>query len=479
MIKTELQKYRYYDLVLAKDPNPYHRDFNKYKLFHIDVTEGLCSQLPSNQTQTVTLNNIALTGYDNFLLNMEGGLDPTKSHTISSGSTLCLHAVSGYTSDISYEIIPTDKNFHQLQGGFYQGFFKLFNYPITFFPARMKKGWTFNLILHFPVINPNSEILNDIITDNSGFIFYFGTRAENKLTNPLISEIEILKNYYQVETEIQYNLHTNGDHFLLNDEPYIGWFCVWNNIPYVGRSYFETSERLYYNQKYVDIINNAFGVRITPDGRIGYRNIYQTEPCYRGGVLDAKNITVEDFVDYSNVNDSHSLRKITTKYFTIEESYTKNPIIAQDDENFLFISITFERDFPYNNECELQTGEYKLGTLSIDVNGFNVYKNEKFNEVIPHVLDTYDYYQEGVPFNISLGGGTQGLFDAIFLDEDNISVGVLDRFFTGTFLGGVKSIEMFSVPLYPTEIREIINNTNSLNLFIPNGGRRVFLKNLM
>jgi hypothetical protein len=191
-------------------------------------------------------------------------------------------------------------------------------------------------------------------------------------------------------------------------------------------------------------------------------------------------ITNNSFIDYSSNCDDHTIRKIITKYFTIEESYTKTPIINQNTTKYLHISITFERDYDLNGECELKYIDYRKGTLSIAINGFNVYKNKNFSEIIPHELDVDYRLQEGVPFNISFGGGTQGLFESISLDPSKTVNGIIENFFAGTFEGGVKFIEMYSIPLYITEVRNIVENiATQYNLFYPKGGRRIFIKNLM
>ena len=116
----------------------------------------------------------------------------------------------------------------------------------------------------------------------------------------------------------------------------------------------------------------------------------------------------------------------------------------------------------------------------MSLNGFTVYRNHKFKEFIPHELDTEVKYQESVPFNISFGGGTQGLFDAVYLDPNKHIDGIIEKFFAGTFEGGVRFIEMYSIPLYIVEIRDIIKNKlQNYNLYYPKGGRRVFIKNMM
>jgi hypothetical protein len=474
MFKTSLENGSYFDFILTNDCRSFNRDINQNKLFYIDVTNNLCTITGTTQTTGVTLNNITLTGYDNFYLKPG---ETTK--TINSGSTFCLHEVSGYTENLKYEIVP-NVNYNELNGGFYQGFFKLHNYPVEFIANRMRKGWTVNMLLHFPITGTTTgQTLNNIFS-NPGFIFYLGTRAENKFINLTNVEVSGLTTNYGFTFDDIENQYNDQD-YILTGSTYTGYYNIKNGIPYTGRVYDPISSiKLEYNEKYADIINNAFGVRITSDGKIGYRTIYATDPCYTGTTQNVSGITNNSFVDYTRGCDNHTIRKIITKYFTIEESYTKTAVINQNNNKFLLISVTFERDFELKNNCELKYNEYRNGTLSIAINGFNVYKNTSFSEVIPHELDTDYRLQEGVPFNISFGGGTQGLFESLSLDPAKTVNGIIENFFAGTFEGGVKFIEMYSVPLYITEIRNVVENLSTqYNLFYPKGGRRVFIKNLM
>ncbi len=264
----------------------------------------------------------------------------------------------------------------------------------------------------------------------------------------------------------------------LTGETYTGYYNVLSGQTYSGRTYETGATELLYDEQYANIIDNAFGIRITPDGRIGYRTIYATDICYTGDTQDVSGITNNSFIDDSSDCDNFTIKKIITPYFTIEESYTRDSVITNELKNLL-ITATFERDFALD-ECDLTYGTYRNGTLSININGFTVYRNSNFKEVIPHELDTDKRLQEGVPFNLSFGGGTQGLYEAQFIDTGATISGILEKFFGGTFMGGVSLIEMYSVPLYITEIRKIIDNSLiSYDLSRPKGGRRIILNATM
>ena len=55
----------------------------------------------------------------------------------------------------------------------------------------------------------------------------------------------------------------------------------------------------------------------------------------------------------------------------------------------------------------------RLGVLKIYVNGYLFMEIADFEEIIPHELNTEKEKQLGVPFNISIGGGTQGLRESL------------------------------------------------------------------
>jgi hypothetical protein len=257
---------------------------------------------------------------------------------------------------------------------------------------------------------------------------------------------------------------------------------------YTGRQYdAATSQPLSYFQEYTDLAYNAFGIRVTDDGRIGYRTIYPTDVCYTGQTQNITGITYNISGDPSDlfvlqpddvcVNYTTSL--IVTKYITIEECYTKKPVIDVTENKFLNVTAVFERDFAYDNTCALTYGKYRKGTFSIYLNGTLVLRNKQFIEIAPHELDTDATLQEGVPFNISFGGGTQNLMDAIFLDDQKSINTVLEKYFAGTFMGGVKSIDMYSIPLYSTEIKKNVYNTASIyGLNTIKGGRQIFINKL-
>jgi hypothetical protein len=104
---------------------------------------------------------------------------------------------------------------------------------------------------------------------------------------------------------------------------------------------------------------------------------------------------------------------------------------------------------------------------------------EDFEEIIPRELNTQKEKQIGVPFNISIGGGTQGLREnTIFpncedkygpyiqdpeLFPNNVLSGtslsglstdiLIEQNFGGTFMGGLSQFRMYVEPLTSAQIQ--------------------------
>lgn len=416
MIRCELDKSEYYDFVLTDDCNIFYRDLSKNKKIEIDFIEGLCNKIGPTGYTDVILKNISLTGYDNQLLSGDT-IDYDKTYIVEE--RFCFHEING-------KDIEEEDGYIKLNGGFYQGFFKLFDYPIEFLEPRMKKGWTVDMLLHLPITS-------------GGTIFYMGTSAEQKYTNLTENEVQILQDNLNIEFKDVTRQFSNNLFWQLTDVTniitgYTGYYDIKNGIPYI----YNTNTKLYYKNDYKDLINNAFCIYIDENGCIGYKNIISTNQC------ETQEYLLDD----------------PFKYITIETGITEQIIDTTGNTNDRFINLTiiFERDFEYKDECELKTGDYKKGVLKILINGFVVHRFYNFTEIIPHELDNRKEFQEGVPYNISIGGGTLGLSQAKWIDQEKLDF--LSDKWIDTFDGGVRSIDFYDIPLYVTEIRDIISKKN-------------------
>jgi hypothetical protein len=135
------------------------------------------------------------------------------------------------------------------------------------------------------------------------------------------------------------------------------------------------------------------------------------------------------------------------------------------------------------NDSWLLDEKYRKGKLLIYVNGKLIYTIKDFEEIIPRALPTDKEKQVGVPFNISWGGGTQGLHENLvpstcenlsndFIQDPELfptsvlsgtSLSglttniLLEKEFGGTFEGGISQFRMYVQPLDSSEIRHNFN----------------------
>lgn len=159
-----------------------------------------------------------------------------------------------------------------------------------------------------------------------------------------------------------------------------------------------------------DLYQNAFALRITENGAIGYRYLIQDCDSEEG--------------------------------YTIKENYSSEGVIKENE-----VSVIHVRIKGYNT------------TMSLDfyVNGKLVFLTKempKFN--LRKLNDLYEK-QEGVPFNISLGGGTQGLMETVLPNymQEPYRVYPLEKHFAGTFIGYLYGFRFYNCGL---NFFEILNN---------------------
>ena len=198
---------------------------------------------------------------------------------------------------------------------------------------------------------------------------------------------------------------------------------------------------------YKDIKNNAFGLRITKDGAIGYRY----------GILDcetsaANHYSVVEEYSKSGMVKCNEWSDITVKIAVL------NPYYSQIQRSYqlkgLFSGITI---------CENTgvTGSHRI-KIYVYVNGYLKLVSKELPEFAFRELNDVYQKQEGVPFSISLGGGTQGLMETIGPDYMNPTKYILplERDFGGSFNGDIKSFKMYDCPLNYSTIRDYLSKNN-------------------
>lgn len=163
---------------------------------------------------------------------------------------------------------------------------------------------------------------------------------------------------------------------------------------------------------YEDLYENALAFRITDEGAIGYRML--TADCEKEG------------------RDKTS----------ILEAYSQENIIPYGEWATINVRMTFSN------------GKMKL---LFYVDGYLKFISEELPMLNLRQLNDLYEKQEGVPYNLSLGGGTQGLAETIQYNYmlNPTRVYPLEKYFAGSFIGRIKNFRMYDCML---EHSIILNN---------------------
>jgi hypothetical protein len=327
-----------------------------------------------------------------------------------------------------------------------------YNYQVL--PTRYEQGWTSMFWLRKDdddVCSGNTATtLNDVYSGNTGFFYYMGTRAENKFWDLFSGETGYTTSSgYPLPPPKETEEVLDNNPFLV----YKGGCCCFTGITEV------TTQQ---KDRNIDIVNNALGFRIKSDGSIGYRTLGISGVC---SAVTATTVVNCDSQCGCGCNSDTGDTKVTAttvteKYITgvtITEEYSKPGIIYSD--NWVHISIKFRAYEEYIG-CELNSVPQRKGSLDFYVNGYLKWSVDNFDEFLFKELDEYREKQEGVPFNYSWGGGTQGLIETNTVNgpdvkDDNL---VIQENFAGTFEGDVATFKMYGCALDITLIRADFEN---------------------
>jgi hypothetical protein len=497
------------------------------------------------------LCDIGLTGIDNGLVpNMSGetieittGLYTSVQDRFSRykyDRRMKMHPITGfttsenrlwnddsYTYDLSYVNAGGDIGYvAQLNGGFYQGFYKIAGYDYQVFPERVSLGWTAEFMLKYRWTGDTSVGLNNRYPDNKGTFFYMGARAENKFYHYADGSPAQDTGYTRVTSGLTC-MHTCGcsssantastclSVYQISGGTSTNCSCGCNCQCSVTAKYPE-SDPLY------DEVSNALSLRLSGDtgnpklcvkvfritggcetsgtcltGLTYTTGTSVTEWCSTKGIFDFCSGTTypnvehwvqidavfqrNEWLDTCDLYDKGGLGLIVSTVFTATSANNSISLIEPP--------LTHEQ--PYDPETtevvkfnDMWTEEiyYRLGTLKFYVNGRLFMVAENFEEIIPRLLNTERENQIGVGYNISLGGGTQGLHDNLTFsggcppelsgityqqdpeclttyDLDNtIYSGLttqirLESLFGGSMIGEISAFRMYTEPLNASQIK--------------------------
>jgi hypothetical protein len=506
---------------------------------------------PNFCPKVTDLCDVGLTGIDNGLVKkMSGetiqittGLYTNNSDKYSRykyDRRMKLHPITGFTTtqnrlwndnSYSYDLNYATNGgpvgyFARLNGGFFQGFYKIPGYDYQVFPQRMPLGWTAEFMLRYRWTGDTSVGMNNRYPDNKGTFFYMGSRAENKFYHYADGEPKQDTGYTRVTSGLTCmetcgcasSANTSSDClkvYQISGGTSQNCACGCSCNCDVTVQYPE-KDPLY------DGVSNGLSIRLSGDngnpriciktytitggcetsgtcltGLTYTTGTSVTEWCSTRGIFDeCKNTTyinVEHWVQIDAVFQRNQWLDTCDLYekgglgLLVDTIYTATP--ANNSVSLIEPPLTHE--LPYDpatteivtfNDNWTEEKKYRLGTLKIFVNGKLFMVAENFEEIIPRLLDVQKEKQIGVGYNISIGGGTQGLKDNLTFsggcpetiseityqqdpecltthDLDNtIYSGLtthikLEEYFGGSLIGDISAFRMYVEPLNASQVK--------------------------
>ena len=395
-----------------------------------------------------------------------------KLHTVT-GYTLPPNEVfSGRPKNAKYNIVsktnPTVGYYQELYGGFYQGFYKLFGYDYEVFPERLNKGWTMETVIkpritdEYSISGATEEYLNTRYPKNAGTFFYFGTRAENKYYHFADGNPESDSGYTRATTGL-----TSLQSCKCSDTGVTNANCVTlypqsatTAVHQIGCGCSTCTEQMPIpplDPKF-DVLSNALSIRFSgcaADPRLCVKTIVITGDCVTTGSCGTTGLTFQtgytitevcsppiyevcDYICSAITQDRWVMvTAVFERYTTIEECDLLNLGGLNDIRQVTYQSILNNTSYNLIMPPETHSGGtkenkvyrvvfdrkwfddawYRMGRLKLYINGYYFMVIENFEEIIPRELNCEKEKQLGVPFNISWGGGSQGLHDHLIFKE--------------------------------------------------------------
>ncbi len=273
----------------------------------------------------------------------------------------------------------TENNF---LGGFYQGYFKAEGYGYQTLPDSYLNGAAFEFWLK-PATGDTEAcadklLLNAFNENNSGFFFYYGIKEESPYCGRVVSgqtcEGIPLQPEYEDNTIYPW---ASGNTFLYYTEQ-----NVCNPPP---------CEQIFtYPDCCGEITCNALGVRLTGGGAFNVRYIGTSGEC---------------------VNNVFVSEKVLFDY------YSSTGQTSNTEWNHIVLKFSHVIS---TQECDKHRQPQKM-LLSIWVDGKNIYEI-LVPELRPYGMSMHRSLQLGIPYNISVGGGTMGNLENALLNSGSETI---------------------------------------------------------
>ena len=465
----------------------------------------------------VELNNIGLTGIDNGLITYDKDeitedefidiYTKSKLEIDADDYRLHLNKVGGNNKLYKYnaDIVTKDKmRVARLEGGFYQGFVKTGNgCDYNILPTELENGLCFEFTLRpepfksdyykkttkYSVTDFNDDgwdgkienkpyykdnyfkdnysddyplpILNDMYPENNGIFFYIGTRAENKWWK-----------YYTDEND-NTEIKTSND-FTLNDHPELlklnNKFITYNRTEngYKAKMGHFDDPEIIEIEKHLEL-DNYFIIMNRTDGGYTARKIKELKQK-SGADYDIladlyKNALAFQIKEDGSIGYKYLVKDCDNEEgYSVESEWSYPEMVKYSEWNTVDVRIIPIVKFALDNYNYIAAKDFMR--ILIYVNGKLVLYSKELPTIQLRALnDVYDK-QEGVPYNVSLGGGTQGLCDVVYENYKDVPEYVLflEKEFCGSFMGYLKSFKFYSCNQDFTKI--LANNRFEKSLII-------------
>ena len=457
-----------------------------------------------------------------------------KMHPVTGYTSSPNQVFSGRPKNTIYNIVSRYSNFvgyyQDLYGGFYQGFYKLFGFDYEVFPERVNQGWTVEMLLRprnneAYSITTGQTYLNGIYSGNSGTFFHFGTRAENKYYHFASGSPESDSGYTRTFTSGLTEMKTCScsNTGVTNSEcHYIYPKSATTAYHNIGCGCGACTEQLPVPplDPMFDVVSNGLSLRFSgcpANPRICVKYIKITGDCVTTGTCETTGVTFQtgytitevctepiydvcDYVCTAITQDRWVMvSAVFERYTAIEDCdllnlgglndvrvETYQSSINGTTYNLIMPPETHSGDTKENKVYQVKFDHkwfddawYRMGRLKIYANGYLFLVIENFEEIIPRELNTEKEKQIGVPFNISFGGGSQGLHDHLIFSSSTLPYGpyqqdpelfpnnilsattfsalstniLVEQTFGGSFMGGISQFRMYTEPLQSPSIQ--------------------------
>ncbi len=203
-------------------------DLSDSKCFSLSNPDYIVSNLkyPYSQLPNLGLDDWGLNMYENGRSQYMSGITKTFDFT---DNKLKLYknkfndASGNTTTNTSIFVSSTTIGYFDLQGGYFQNFFKLEGYEQELLPNRYSNGFTIETWIY-----TNDNTYNNILSEKDGFFIYLGVRSENKYLTTFYSETSYtttnnIKLTPLIDLDPEDSIYDNNIGFRLNENRQLGY----------------------------------------------------------------------------------------------------------------------------------------------------------------------------------------------------------------------------------------------------------------